>query len=86
MRDHPLRQQLPPEMEARIEANSAAWALLAGAARQLPQAAAFWIQSAKQEATRDRRLATLIEDAAAGRLVKPLRPIGETHERQPRLS
>ena len=29
-----------------------------------------WIVSAKQEATRDKRLAELIEDCAAGRLVK----------------
>ncbi|AKU15504.1 YdeI/OmpD-associated family protein [Luteipulveratus mongoliensis] len=32
-----------------------------------------WVTSAKQEATRDKRLATLIEDCAAGRLIKSQR-------------
>jgi hypothetical protein len=33
--------------------------------------------SAKQEATRERRLKTLIADSAAGRKIKPLRRPGE---------
>jgi uncharacterized protein YdeI (YjbR/CyaY-like superfamily) len=77
MRDHPLRQQLPPEMEARIEANPDAWAFWQAQRATYRKGAAFWIQSAKQEATRERRLATLIDDSAAGRVVKPLRPIGD---------
>jgi uncharacterized protein YdeI (YjbR/CyaY-like superfamily) len=77
MRDHPLRQLLPPEMEARIKANSEAWAHWQAQRASYRKAAAFWIQSAKQEPTRERRLATLIEESAAGRLVKPLRPPGE---------
>jgi hypothetical protein len=32
-----------------------------------------WVMSAKRESTRNRRLAALIEDLAAGRNVKPLR-------------
>ena len=32
-----------------------------------------WIMSAKRESTRERRLAALVEDCAAGRKVKPLR-------------
>ena len=34
---------------------------------------AHWVMSAKREPTRERRLAALIEDCAAGRKVKPLR-------------
>ena len=36
------------------------------------RAAAHWVTSAKREETRGRRLATLIEDSAAGRTIKPL--------------
>jgi uncharacterized protein YdeI (YjbR/CyaY-like superfamily) len=36
------------------------------------KAAAHWVLSAKRQETRERRLNTLIEDAAAGRTVKPL--------------
>ena len=32
-----------------------------------------WVLSAKQEVTRDRRLADLIADSAAGRLIRPQR-------------
>jgi uncharacterized protein YdeI (YjbR/CyaY-like superfamily) len=75
MHDHPLRQQLPAEMEARLRANPAAWAHWQGLRPTYRGAAAFWIQSAKQEATRERRLTSLIEEGAAGRLPKALRPI-----------
>jgi uncharacterized protein YdeI (YjbR/CyaY-like superfamily) len=75
MRDHPLRQQLPAKVEARIRANATAWAWWEAQPPSFHKRAAYWIQSAKQQATRDRRLAALIEDAAAGRMVKALRPI-----------
>jgi uncharacterized protein YdeI (YjbR/CyaY-like superfamily) len=39
--------------------------------------AAFWVMSAKQEATRIRRLAQLIEDHRAGRRIGPMRRRGE---------
>lgn len=35
--------------------------------------ATFWVMSAKREATRERRLATLIQDSEAGRRIAPLR-------------
>lgn len=73
MRDNPLRQQLPEELEARIRADPAAWSHWQAQRPSYRKAAAFWIQSAKQEATRERRLTALIEDSAAGLLVKPLR-------------
>jgi uncharacterized protein YdeI (YjbR/CyaY-like superfamily) len=77
MRDHPLRQQLPAELEARIAANPAAWAYWQAQRPGFRRGAAFWIQSAKQETTRERRLASLIEESAAGRVPKALRRPGE---------
>ncbi|HET9497627.1 MAG TPA: YdeI/OmpD-associated family protein [Candidatus Limnocylindria bacterium] len=77
LRDHPLRQDLPPEQEARIRANPAAWAYWQAQRASYRKGAAFWIQSAKQEATRERRLASLIEESAAGRMPKALRRPGE---------
>ena len=77
MRDHPLRQQLPPELEARIQANSGAWAYWQAQRAGYRKGAAFWVQSAKQQATRERRLALLIEESAAGRTPRALRRPGE---------
>jgi hypothetical protein len=37
------------------------------------QTATHWVMSAKRDETRDRRLARLVEDSAAGRAVGPLR-------------
>lgn len=65
--------QLPPEAEARLEADAAAsafWALATGSYRRM---AIHWVLTAKQEATRERRLVQLIDDCAAGRLVPPQR-------------
>ena len=36
------------------------------------RAAIHWVMTAKKEETRERRLASLIEDSAAGRTVPPL--------------
>ena len=58
---------------ARLAAHARAWsdwqARPAGYRKQV----AHWIMSAKRESTRERRLAALIEECAAGRKVKPLR-------------
>jgi uncharacterized protein YdeI (YjbR/CyaY-like superfamily) len=75
MRNHPLRQ-LAPELEARIRAQASAWAFWQAQRPSYRKAAAYWIQSAKQEATRERRLTAVIDEAAAGRMPKALRPIG----------
>jgi uncharacterized protein YdeI (YjbR/CyaY-like superfamily) len=69
-----LRQGLPVDLERRLRANPAAWAYWESRPAGYRRQAAYWIQSAKQEATRDRRMAALLEDSAAGRPVKPLRP------------
>lgn len=77
LRDNPLRQALPPELERRIKAQPAAWAYWQAQAPSYRRQAAFWILSAVRPETRERRLATLIEDSASGRPVKPLSSGGE---------
>lgn len=62
---------LPAAQLARLRANGAAWRFWAAQTPGYRRSATWWVISAKQEATRERRLATLIEDSAAGRLVKP---------------
>lgn len=57
-----------------IQANEAAWAFLQKRPPSYRKAAAWWVTSAKKEETRASRLATLIEDSANGRTVKPLTP------------
>jgi uncharacterized protein YdeI (YjbR/CyaY-like superfamily) len=54
-----------------------AWASFQAQAPWYRRTATFWVMSAKQDATRVRRLARLIEDHRAGRRVGPLRRSGE---------
>lgn len=68
---------LPAESAARLSADAAAYAFWDAATPTYRRQVVHWVLSAKQEATRERRLVQLIEDAAAGRLVPPLR-YGET--------
>lgn len=64
---------LPEAYHARLEANEAAWTWWQTQTPSYRRAATWWVVSAKQEATRDRRLEMLIADCAMGRQVKPLR-------------
>lgn len=68
---------LAPDYEARFRADKAAWTWFESMPRSYRHPAVWWVMSAKQEATRERRLATLIADSAAGRKIKPLRRPGE---------
>ena len=61
-----------PAFERRFRANEKAWAHFGARPASYRQAAIRWVMSAKKEETRERRLATLIEDSAAGRTVRPL--------------
>ncbi|ANJ28179.1 YdeI/OmpD-associated family protein [Agromyces aureus] len=70
-------EQLPPEAAARLEANPAASAFLEQATATYRRMAVHWVISAKQEATRERRLQQLIDDSAAGLLIAPQR-FGDT--------
>ena len=58
---------------ARFRSNAAAWADWERRSPSYRRGATAWVTSAKQAATRERRLATLIEDSSAGRLIKPMR-------------
>ena len=68
---------LVPDHAKRFRADKKAWAWFEAMPRSYRHPAVWWVMSAKQEATRERRLATLIADSAAGRKVKPLRRPGE---------
>jgi len=64
---------LPPAYLQRLETDDAACAWWQAQTPSYRRTATWWVVSAKQEATRERRLATLIEDCAAGRMIKPQR-------------
>lgn len=67
------------EQEQRVRANEKAWAWFAKAAPWYQRASTWWVVSAKQEATRERRLQQLIECSESGTTVPPLRrPTGKT--------
>jgi uncharacterized protein YdeI (YjbR/CyaY-like superfamily) len=70
--------RLSPDYEQRFRDNAVAWAWFEARPRSYRHPAVWWVMSARQEATRQRRLTALIEDSAAGRKVKPLRRPGET--------
>jgi uncharacterized protein YdeI (YjbR/CyaY-like superfamily) len=66
-------RELPPEYAARLAADPAAaafWALTTPSYRKV---AIHWVLTAKQEATREKRMTQLVEDCAAGRLIPPQR-------------
>jgi uncharacterized protein YdeI (YjbR/CyaY-like superfamily) len=64
---------LPGEYLARLREHEAAWAWWRRQSPGYRRVATWWVVSAKQEATRERRLAQLIEDSAAGRMIKSQR-------------
>jgi uncharacterized protein YdeI (YjbR/CyaY-like superfamily) len=70
--------RLRPDEEATLRANAAAWAWWEARSRSFRASATYWVVSPKRPETRARRLATLIEDAAAGRKPKPLRPLARS--------
>jgi uncharacterized protein YdeI (YjbR/CyaY-like superfamily) len=64
--------KLPAAFERKLKANRKAWAYYQAQPAWYRRGAVWWIVSAKKEETRERRLATLIADSAAGRPIKPL--------------
>jgi uncharacterized protein YdeI (YjbR/CyaY-like superfamily) len=68
---------LAGDEEQRFRANDAAWQYFAAMPKSYRHPAIWWVVSAKREETRARRLATLIDDSAAGRKIKPLRHPGD---------
>jgi uncharacterized protein YdeI (YjbR/CyaY-like superfamily) len=61
--------------EAALRSNVGAWTWWEAQSKAFRAMATYWVVSAKRPETRARRLATVIEDAAAGLKPKPLRPI-----------
>jgi uncharacterized protein YdeI (YjbR/CyaY-like superfamily) len=68
--------QLPEAYERRLRANAAAAEFFDSRPPWYRRTAIHWVISAKREATRERRLAELIEDSAAGRTLRQLTPPG----------
>jgi uncharacterized protein YdeI (YjbR/CyaY-like superfamily) len=59
--------KLEPEQQRAFEAHPDAWAFFNSQPPGYRRTATHWVVSAKREETRAKRLATLIEDSAAGR-------------------
>jgi uncharacterized protein YdeI (YjbR/CyaY-like superfamily) len=64
--------RLSPEMEAEFRRSPEAWGFFQAQPQGYRNTATHWVISARQEATRSRRLATLIQDSAAGRRLASL--------------
>lgn len=65
--------ELPADFAAQLAANAAATAFWAEATPSYRRTCIAWVMTAKQEATRERRMRTLIDDHAHGRLIPPQR-------------
>lgn len=68
---------LAPEEAKRFRDNAPAWRFFGAMPKSYRKSATWWVVSAKRAETRQRRLAALIEDCAAGRKIKPLRRAAE---------
>jgi len=64
---------LQPAHEKQFRTNRRAWEFFQSQPPWYRKTATWWVVSAKQEPTRQRRLATLISDSKAGRRIAPLR-------------
>jgi uncharacterized protein YdeI (YjbR/CyaY-like superfamily) len=65
-------RDLPPEYLEPLQVNPEAWAFWQAQTPTYRRAATWWVVSAKQESTRQRRLDALISDSAAGRQLRQL--------------
>jgi uncharacterized protein YdeI (YjbR/CyaY-like superfamily) len=73
--------RLPPELDARLRENARAAAFWDAAPPSYRKLAAHWVTSAKREETREKRLATLIDDSANGlRIAQMRRPQARAQE------
>jgi uncharacterized protein YdeI (YjbR/CyaY-like superfamily) len=76
--EQPGDPALTTEEEARFRADAAAWDWFSAKSPSFRKQALHWVISAKRPETRERRLATLIADSAAGRpirsMISPQRP------------
>jgi len=65
--------RLPAAMERRLKADRAAWQWFSARPPGERRATVHWVTSARQEATRARRLEVLIETAAKGKHIPPFK-------------
>ena len=72
--------ELDADEDARFRANEAAWTWFSARPPSFRKQALYWVISAKRAETRERRLATLIEDSAAAR------PVSHMRRPEPRLA
>jgi len=63
-------QEFPPDWQAHFEADATAWAYWQSRTPSYRRTVTYWVMSAKQEATRERRFETLLADCAASRPIK----------------
>jgi uncharacterized protein YdeI (YjbR/CyaY-like superfamily) len=66
-------ERLSDEYENMLQSNPKAWEFFQSQPPSYQKTATFWVMSAKQEPTRQKRLAELIADSDAGLKIKPLR-------------
>jgi len=69
---------LPDAYLARMRADVAAWTFWRSAPPSYRRAATWWVISAKQEETRERRLTTLVECSSRAERLPQLRPLRPT--------
>jgi uncharacterized protein YdeI (YjbR/CyaY-like superfamily) len=67
-------KKLPLAYQRQFKANPAAWEFFRAQAPWYQRTSTFWVVSAKQEKTRQRRLATLMGDSEKGRRLSILTP------------
>lgn len=72
--EQPTDAVLSDEQIAKFRENPGAWEWFETRSPSYRRSAAHWVVSAKRADTRERRLAQLIADSAAGRKVPPLAP------------
>lgn len=80
-------RQLSPALARQFKANAKAWGFFAAQAPYYQRTCSFWVMSAKQEETRERRLARLIALSARGQgvpMLKTRKPAVEKKRRGPR--
>jgi len=66
--------QLAPQFKKQFKQNKIAWKFFQSQPPSYQKPAIWWITSAKQDATKQKRLEILIKDSEAGQKIKRLRP------------
>jgi uncharacterized protein YdeI (YjbR/CyaY-like superfamily) len=70
--------RLNPAHQKQFRANGPAWEYFQSQPPGYRKTATWWVVSAKQETTQQKRLSTLIADSEAGRRIAQLRRVKDT--------